>query len=120
MSKSMDLYDEALHIGQLELEALKAGDVDIAEEYCTKRAELLEEAWNIRDAKDEHMRSKLLAIKDLQEQLIKEGKNLRKHIQQQLSTSRQQQKGLKGYKLSIGHATLMLEKEIQQFSTVAQ
>lgn len=118
MSISLELYDNALQIGQLELEALKAGEVESAEEYCTQRAELLETAWNIRDASDEQMRLKLLAVKELQEILVQEANKLKKDIQQQLSNSRQQKKGLHGYKLSIGQATKMLDKEIQHFSSI--
>lgn len=120
MSKSLALYDEALHIGQLELNALKAEEVEKADEYCNQRAQLLENAWNIHDAENEQIRSKLLAIKTLQEELIQEGTKLKKDIQQQLSTSKKQQKVLKGYKLSVGQATSMLDSELHKLSIIAQ
>lgn len=118
MSISLDLYNEALRIGQIELEALQSGEVEIAEEYCIQRAELLEKAWTIRDANDEQIRSKLFAIKELQELLFQEATKLKKNIQQQLSNSRQQKKGLNGYRLSVGQANKLLEEEIQNFSSV--
>lgn len=113
MSTSLTLYDEALYIGQLELDSLKVGEVEKAEEYCSQRAQLLEKAWNIRDAEDAQIRKKLLSIKKLQEELIQEGTKLKKDIQQQLSASKKQQKVLKGYKLSVGQATAMLDSELQ-------
>ncbi len=117
-SISIALYNDALNIGKLELEALKNGEVEAAEEYCTQRSELLEKAWNIRDAADDQIKAKLIAMDTLQKELVKEGKKLRIQIQEQLSKSRQQQQRLKGYKQAIGQATSALEEK-ESFSTVA-
>ena len=117
-SISLALYDDALNIGKLELEALKSGEVEAAEEYCLQRAELLEKAWSIRDPADNQIRAKLIAIDSLQKELVKEGKKLRVQIQEQLSKSRQQQQRLKGYKQAVGQANSALEEK-ERFSTVA-
>ena len=44
MNKGLVKIDEALHIGELELGSLKAGDVQEAEEYASQRVSLVREA----------------------------------------------------------------------------
>lgn len=99
-----DLLDEALGVGAQELEALIAGDVDLASELCEKRAALMERGWNMRTDDEDDLRPRLLALRSLQERLSEEGSRLKQEIQERLGQSKKQVRRMQGYGAVVNQA----------------
>lgn len=98
------LFDEALRIGARELDALRAGDVDLASELCEQRAALMEQGWARRENDLGEVRSRLIALRDLQEQLFAEGSALKQEIKDRLNQSKQQMRRMRGYGQAVSQA----------------
>ena len=99
-----ELLDEALQVGARELDALRAGDVDLASELCERRADLMERGWARRENDCGELRSRLLALRDLQELLFEEGRALKRQIRDQLNQSKEQMRRMRGYGQAVGQA----------------
>lgn len=99
-----DLLDEALQVGARELDALRAGDVDLASELCAQRADLMERGWARRENDCGELRSRLLALRDLQERLFAEGRALKQQIRDQLNQSKAQMRRMRGYGQAVSQA----------------
>lgn len=108
MSLSLEKFDEALRIGAEELQALEAGDLELAEQCSERRETVVAQAWQIRDAGKEALREKLEALQELQNKLIQAGEKLKKDIQESLSKSKQQRQRMKGYGLAVRQAQFYL------------
>ena len=104
MSDSLRLLDEALRIGKEELEALRVGEVELAEEYSSQRDALSKQALAIHDTSDKNLYARFSALQTLQGQLVEEARNLKMRIQQGLNRSRQEHHRMKGYGLSVRQA----------------
>ncbi|MEG2140062.1 MAG: hypothetical protein RRY20_04675 [Bilophila sp.] len=99
---SCELLDEALRIGTQELDALRSGDVELADQCCAKRDALTEEA--LRGGVHETLRTRLEALQDLQKELYAEAKKRKLEIQDSLSASRKQTQRMRGYGLAVRQA----------------
>ena len=115
MADSLTLLDEALRIGERELEALKSGDMDVADEAAVERGRLISKAWDVRtvDIEDE-LRVKLLQMQKMQVQLTEELKKLHSSLRSQLLASKKKSSGFKGYYKAAGvsrTATVCLNKQ---------
>ena len=99
-----ELLDEALQVGARELDALRAGDVDLASELCERRADLMERGWARRENDCGELRSRLLALRDLQELLFEEGRALKRQIRDQLNQSKEQMRRMRGDGQAVGQA----------------
>lgn len=104
MQSATDLFDEALRIGASELDALIAGNVDQAEELCNKRNDLIERSLALQGENLAPLRSRLLAMRELQQRLIAQGENLREQIKKGLVQSKKQSQRMKGYGTAIKQA----------------
>lgn len=103
-ASATQLLDEALRIGARELDALRAGDVDLASELCEQRAALMEQGWAKRENDLGEVRSRLIALRDLQERLFAEGNTLKEEIRDQLNQSKQQMRRMRGYRQAVSQA----------------
>ena len=99
-----ELLDEALQVGARELDALRAGDVDLASELCERRADLMERGWAMGENNLRVIRTRLLAVRDLQELLFEEGRALKRQIRDQLNQSKEQMRRMRGYGQAVGQA----------------
>ncbi|OBQ52408.1 hypothetical protein [Halodesulfovibrio spirochaetisodalis] len=102
MANSLTLLDEALRIGEQELEALKNGDMDVADEAAVERERLISEAWALRTGDIEsELRQKLLKMQNVQLLLTDELKKLHASLKSQLLASKQKSSGYNGYQKSV-------------------
>jgi len=86
---SATLLDRALVLAQHELEAIRAGDVESAEQHFGERSLLMEQAAETPDEqKAEDYRHKLIALEGYNQILQEEGQELLEKIRQQLQGSR--------------------------------
>lgn len=104
MSSSISLLDEALRIGTQELDALRSGDVDLADQCFEERTTLMEEALRLRDTSNEILRGRLETLQELQNTLYAEAKKLKMDVQNSLVQSRKQGQRMRGYGLSVRQA----------------
>lgn len=104
MSSSIRLLDEALRIGTQELDALCAGDVDLADQCFEERVALTEEALRLRDAAAEVLRGRMETLQELQNALYAEAKKLKAEVQGSLVESKKQTQRMRGYGLSVRQA----------------
>lgn len=99
MPDSLSLLDLALQLGERELGALAAGDVETAESASRERAELVEKAWSRRDPEAlDDLRDKLLRLQCLQGRLTEEARRLHDNIRGQLQQTRRESQRLSGYR----------------------
>lgn len=95
---SLSLLDMALQLGEQELGALVAGDVETAESSSREREGLVELAWNRRDpAALSDLREKLQRLQCLQGRLTEEARRLHESIRRQLQQSRHESQRLSSY-----------------------
>lgn len=98
MSESLKLLDQALELGQRELESLAAGDVHATHDLARQRGELVAEAWKRNQEMEvEMLLDKLKQLKVLQGQLTVKAKNLHETLKQDLAKAKQENKRLSGY-----------------------
>ncbi len=99
------MLDMALSLGEEELRALGAGEVETAGMYCELRARLLHNAGS-GAASDERSQvaARLRAMGHLQNRLIAAGHELRAGMAARMSRSRQETRRLRSYRQCVGHA----------------
>jgi ABC-type uncharacterized transport system ATPase subunit len=99
MHPCIKLLEQALVIGELELEYLAAGEVDEVEELSEKRFSLLDEAWERQspDCLDE-FREKFLQMQELQHRLSQEAVQLHAILRNELKKSNQESARYQGYR----------------------
>lgn len=98
MHPCLELLEQALSIGELELEYLAAGQVDGVEELSAQRFNLLDEAWECQspDCLDE-FREKFIQMQALQSRLSQEAVHLHGLLRNELNKSRQENTRQHGY-----------------------
>lgn len=99
-----DYIKVALALGKEELRALKDGDVEQAEACYVRRSACMELAMAFRDTHPGELREGLLALQELQSELIHEGRSLRSALATELNAAKAQGRRLKGYKQAVSHA----------------
>ena len=100
MSECLSLLDQALDIGQRELDSLAAGEVDGLEEASRERARLIDEAWNQRECEAvdvDELVGKLRQLRSLQSQLSSKARKLHSSLAEDLMRMRREGKRLVGY-----------------------
>jgi len=103
MNKALLLLDQALELGRRELEHLRAGEVEKAEELAFSRGNITDEA--LADgclsqppcATLDSLVSKLMELKDLQANIIDEAKRLQSDIGAEIRRTNQETKRHTGY-----------------------
>ncbi len=89
MSAGLTLLDRALILAQHELDALRAGDVENAEQHFDERVDLMGQAYAVLDEDEpEDYRVKLIALQGYQQLIQEEGQVLLESIRQQLLGAR--------------------------------
>ncbi len=102
MNKGLVKIDEALHIGELELGSLKAGDVEEAEEYALKRVTLVREAGlHYEPACAEEFKARLMQMQNLQVRLTSEAKVLHAYLQAEMKKGRKKASLHRGYSKTL-------------------
>lgn len=98
MHPCIELLEQALNIGEIELECLAAGQVEEVEELSEKRFSLLDEAWECQspDCLDE-FREKFLQMQALQSRLSEEAVHLHAILRDELNKSRRENTRQHGY-----------------------
>lgn len=100
MSQCLSLLDQALDIGQRELDSLVAGEVDGLEEASTQRARLIDEAWALHEDAQvdvDELIDKLQQLKSLQSLLSSKARKLHSDLADDLRRMRGEGKRLAGY-----------------------
>lgn len=106
MNNTQSLLDEALRLGDLELQMLAHGDVEQAEQTALQRNELLDKALHgkqasaLQDAASHELatlRDKLEQLMTMQGQLTSEAKKLHSDIRSELFRTRQESTRYAGY-----------------------
>ncbi|THB71887.1 MAG: hypothetical protein D6E12_00490 [Desulfovibrio sp.] len=106
MADTLTLLDEALDLGNQELELLASGMVEEAGEKARERSVLMAEAWDRRDPdKLLELRDKLIRLKTLQGRLTNEAKELHETVRQDLARAKQEGARLAGYGKSVKKVT---------------
>ncbi len=102
MNKGLVKIDEALHIGELELGSLKAGEVEEAEEYALRRVTLVREAGlHYEPACAEEFKAKLMQMQSLQGKLTIEAKQLHAYLQDEIKKGKKQADCHRGYSKTL-------------------
>ncbi len=98
MHPCLKLLEQALNIGEMELQYLAAGRVDGVEELSEKRFNLLDEAWERQspDCLDE-FRDKFLEMQTLQGKLSDAALDLHSILREELKKNRQENTRQHGY-----------------------
>ena len=98
MHPCLELIEQALDIGELELQYLAAGQVDGVEELSARRFSLLDEAWE-RQSEDclDEFREKFLAMQDLQVRLSEAAVRLHEVLRDELKKNRRENTRQHGY-----------------------
>lgn len=98
MADSLTLLDQALDIGQEELEHLRQGQDSEADKAAHRRGELIELAWERRDGSDtETLLEKLEQLRNLQGALTTEAKKLHEILRQDLAKAKIENKRIFAY-----------------------
>lgn len=98
MTSALSRLDEALHVGELELDRLQAGEVFEAEKLSQDRGRLLSEALAQRDGVSlEELMDKLAQLKRLQGRISSEALRLKEVLREDLKQAKQQNRRLAGY-----------------------
>ena len=98
MHPCIELLEQALSLGELELEYLSAGQVDEVEELSARRFSLLDEAWERQspDCLDE-FREKFMQMQTLQGRLSREAVHLHALLRDELNKNRRESTRRHGY-----------------------
>mgnify|MGYP001031799268 CR=1 FL=1 len=95
---SLALLDEALSLGERELGALAAGDVDAADLTAAERERLLHQAWEQRAPETlDALRDRLVRLQCLQGKLTEEARRLHTQLRSQLQDNKREVRRLRGY-----------------------
>ncbi len=110
MHPCIKLLEQALSLGEQELEYLMADEVDGVEKLSEQRFSLLDEAWERQspDCLDE-FREKFLQMQDLQTRLSQEAVRLHGVLRDELNKNRQESQRRQSYEQS---ASLTLYNQI--------
>ncbi len=102
MADSLSLLDQALSLGEQELHALAAGDVDFADENAQRRSGLISMAWEKREgvALDD-LQDKLLKLQSLQGLLTEEARKLHASLKSELQKTKKHSARLQGYRQAV-------------------
>jgi hypothetical protein len=99
MHPSAAIFDEAISLARLEELALKEEDIDRAEELADKRADLLFDAWRIREGyANDLLVERLQTLQSMQQHLQEQATLLRAKLGAQIVTERKQARYLDGYR----------------------
>ncbi|MFV0422708.1 hypothetical protein [Oleidesulfovibrio sp.] len=102
MVDSLALLDQALTLGEGELNALAEGDVDTADTSAQERGRLIALAWEKRDSvREDELREKLLQLQTLQGRLTSEARKLHQSLREELQRSRKESTRLSGYRRAV-------------------
>ena len=98
MHPCLQLLEQALDIGEVELQYLSSGQVDGVEELSERRFSLMDEAWECQspDCLDE-FREKFLAMQELQHRLSEAAVSLHEILRDELKKNRQESTRRHGY-----------------------
>lgn len=107
--KPDDLLDEALAIGVRELDLLRAGEIEAAEESAQRRGGRMGDAFALRAADPsavdvDRLRDKLDALQLLQADLTAEAKRLHAEMRAEIARMRMETDRLGGYAKSFDPA----------------
>jgi hypothetical protein len=99
MADSLTLLDQALFLGEQELQALAVGDVDTADENATRRGNLITMAWDKREGVAlDALQCKLLKLQSLQGLLTEEARKLHASLKSELQKTKKHSARLQGYR----------------------
>ncbi len=105
MLTAADYIDQALALGEKELQALKDGDVEGALELSGQRSWVLSHAWEARMGCDEEAyKERLFKVHDMQIVLTKLAQEKREELRLGLVRSRKENHRLMGYRQALTHA----------------
>ncbi len=99
-----ECFANAKELALKELQALKDGDVEQAEQCLAKRTKWQEAAMRFSSTHPQELREGLLEMSALQAELIQEGKELRAKLVGSLNNAKAQGRRLRGYKQAVGQA----------------
>ena len=113
MHPCLELLEQALSLGEMELEHLVAGQVDVVEVLSAKRFSLLDEAWECQspDCLDE-FREKFLQMQSLQHRLSQEAVHLHGLLREELKKNHQENNRRQSY---LQTSTLDLHNQVPLF-----
>ncbi len=95
---ALTLLDRALILAQHELDAMRSGEVEAAEEHFNEREGLMAEAARVMDEDDpDDYYVKLIAIQGYNQLIREEGAELLEQIRAQVVDLRQTTKAARGY-----------------------
>lgn len=106
MTVTQSLLDEALRLGDLELQMLADGELEQAEETAVQRGQLIAEALEVsqyaakeRSSSQElaELRQKLEQLMALQGRLTSEARELHREVRSELMRTRQESSRFAGY-----------------------
>lgn len=98
MSGCIELFDQAIEIGERELELLAEGDVDGAQELAGERDKVLTKACvNYADVDKDQVLDRLRHIQRLQQSITAEAMRLHEEIRSQLGDTKKESQRMKGY-----------------------
>ncbi len=102
MADSLSLLDQALFLGEQELQALAMGDVDTADENASRRGNLIAMAWDKREGVElDALRGKLLKLQNLQGLLTEEARKLHASLKSELQKTKKHSVRLQGYRQAV-------------------
>lgn len=105
MNGAINLLDEALDLAKKEKSALEGGQYDEAMDFAEQRGNLTSMAWNMFEpALTELYHQKIAELSEIQRQLAEIATKARDMIREKLSSSRQEQRRIRGYHRAVGHA----------------
>ncbi len=99
---ALTLLDRALILAQHELDAMRSGDVESAEEHFNEREGLMLEAARVMDEEEpDDYYVKLIAIQGYNQLIREEGAELLAQIRSQVVDIRQTTKAARGYARTV-------------------
>jgi hypothetical protein len=111
MGNALSRLEEALRIGEIELDRLQAGEVEEAETLARDRGRLLSEALSRREGVSlEELTEKLTQLKRLQGRISSEALQLKSSLREDLKKARRENKRLSGYGGAAKKTPLMQAK----------
>ena len=102
MNDEIDILEQALETGRMELNQLAEGEVEEAERLAGERMALMDQAWRMRDPKKiSVLKDKLLQLQSLQGLITAEARRLHEAIKRDLLRAKQENQRLTGYRSSL-------------------
>ena len=101
----IDLLEQALEMGEQELEALESGQTDLASAREEERSRLTQQALELSgDVPLDILLVEFQKLCDIQKRLTTAGNELRRSWQQELTRARGESRRLAGYRQATSHA----------------